>query len=179
MKKWPCSRSALIRASLDKIMNLFYNPFLRVNEHSITNLIDASKPFVVIQRFEWPGIPLQKGFLLSAYEHEYEADLHTQELAPKEGKQLNLLDDSQREKVIDVVKTGSGYMAFYNGTIDRRHEKKLQDAYKKNVYHYIKQIRLKKDDAYEVRIFVEYGRVKAQITSGENSHTALFCDMIK
>lgn len=159
--------------------NLFYNPFLRVNEHSIPKLMEAGKPYVVIQRFEWPGVPAQKGFLLSAYENEAEAAAHAVELAPKEGKQQNLLVDEQRENVTDLIKTGSGYIAFFNGTIDRKNEKRLEKAYRKNVHDHIKFIRMKNEDGFIVRIFVEHGRVKAQITSGVHSHTGLFYDMIK
>ena len=68
---------------------------------------------------------------------------------------------------------------FFNKTIDVRHEKRLQKAYVKSVSAYIYYIRMKKEDHYDVRIYVEYGRLKAEITSGEQSHTALFYDMIK
>jgi len=158
---------------------LFYNPFLRVNEHSIPKLMEAGKPYVVIQRFEWPGVPAHKGFLVSAYESEAEATAHAAELGPKEGKQQNLLIGEQRENVINLIKSGSGYLAFFNGTIDRKNEKRLEKAYRKNVHDYIKFIRMKNEDGYGVRIFVEYGRVTAEIISGENSHTALFYKMIK
>ncbi|WEA01705.1 hypothetical protein [Mucilaginibacter sp. SJ] len=157
---------------------LFYNPFLRVNEHSIPKLIEASKPYIVIQRFVWPGVEAQKGFLLSAYEREFEALGHAQELAPKEGKYQNLNDENDRQKVIDLVKTVAGYSVFFNGTIDKRNEKRLEKAYGKNVHSYIKYIRMPKDEEYNVRIYVEYGRVKAEISSGGHSHTALFSKII-
>ncbi len=159
--------------------SLFYNPFLRIKEDTLKKLMGAGKPFVVIQRFLWPGQPLQKTFLLSAYTHEQEARYHEQELAPKEGKLQNLLDLNQYQTVIKLLKNESGITMFYNGTIDARHEKRLQKAYVKNVSSYIHYIRMKKEDHYDVRIFVEYGRLKAEITSGEQSHKALFYDMIK
>jgi hypothetical protein len=158
---------------------LFYNPFLRVYDSMIRKLIDANKPHIIIQRFEWPGQTAQKTFLMSAYETAQEALSHNSELGTKEGKLLNLLDPPQYETVMKLLKTESGYNVFFNGTIDLRHEKRLQKAYVKSVYAYIQQIRMKKEEQYDVRIFVEHGRLKAQITSGERSHTALFYDMIK
>jgi hypothetical protein len=159
--------------------SLFYNPFLRIKEDALRKLMGTGKPHVVIQRFQWPGQPLQKTFLLSAYALEHDARYHEQELAPKEGKVQNLLDVNQYQTVVKLLKNESGISIFYNGTIDARHEKRLQKAYVKNVSAYIHYIRMKKEDHFDVRIFVEYGRLKAQITSGEQTHTALFYDMIK
>lgn len=91
----------------------------------------------------------------------------------------NLLELDQYQTVAKLLKNETGITVFYNGTIDARHEKRLQKAYVKSVSGYIHYIRMKKEDHYDVRIFVEYGRLKAEITSGERSHTALFYDMIK
>jgi hypothetical protein len=159
--------------------SLFYNPFLRIKEDTLKKLMGAGKPYVVIQRFQWPGQPLQKTFLLSAYADEQEARYHEQELRPNEGKAQNLLDLNQYQTVVKLLKNESGVTMFFNKTIDVRHEKRLQKAYVKNVSAYIHYIRMKKEDHYDVRIFVEHGRLKAEITSGEQSHTALFYDMIK
>ncbi|QEM03704.1 hypothetical protein DIU31_009325 [Mucilaginibacter rubeus] len=159
--------------------NLFYNPFLRVKEDTIRKLMAMGKPHVVIQRFQWPGQPLQKTFLLSAYEQEYEARLHERELRANEGKAQNLLDLTQYQNITKLLKPTEGIGVFFAGTIDAKHEARLQKAYAKAVSAYIHYIRMKKEDHYDVRIFVEYGRLKAEISSGDQSHTALFYDMIK
>ncbi|UOE52602.1 hypothetical protein MTO98_16110 [Mucilaginibacter sp. SMC90] len=159
--------------------SLFYNPFLRMKEDNLKKLMGAGRPYVVIQRFQWPGQPLQQTFLLSAYADQQEALYHQSVLMLKEGKMQNLLDLDQYQTVVKLLKNESGMTVFYNGTIDARHEKRLQKAYVKRVSGYIHYIRMKKEDHYDVRIFVEHGRLKAEITSGEQSHTALFYDMIK
>lgn len=159
--------------------SLFYNPFLRIKEDTLKKLMGAGKPYVVIQRFQWPGQSLQKTFLLSAYASLQEARYHEAELRPNEGKAQNLLDLDQYQAVVKLLKNESGVVMFYNGTFDTRHEKRLQKAYVKSVSAYIYYIHMKKEDHYDVRIYVEYGRLKAEITSGEQSHTALFYDMIK
>ncbi|MFD0764478.1 hypothetical protein ACFQZI_06415 [Mucilaginibacter lutimaris] len=159
--------------------SLFYNPFLRIKEDNLKKLMGAGKPYVVIQRFQWPGQHLQKTFLLSAYADEHDARCHEQELRNNEGKAQNLLDLNEYQTVKKLLKNESGISVFFNGTIDPRHEKRLQKAYVKSVSAYIHYILMKKEDHYEVRIFTEYGRLKARITSGEQSHTALFYDMIK
>src|ERR1700744_3055553 len=100
--------------------SLFYNPFLRVKEDTLKKLMGARKPYVVIQRFQWPGQHLQKTFLMSAYADEQEAHSHELELAPKEGKVLNLNDLNQYQTVIKLLKNESGIKMFYNGTIDAR-----------------------------------------------------------
>ncbi|WP_143013846.1 hypothetical protein [Mucilaginibacter sp. OK268] len=152
---------------------------MRIKEDTLRKLMAMGKPHVVIQRFHWPGQPAQKTFLLSAYEQEHEACLHEQELRLNEGKRQNLLDISQYQTVLKLMKTEAGIGLFFAGTIDAKHEKRLQQAYAKSVSAYIHYIRMKKEDHYDVRIFVEYGRLKAEITSGDQSHTALFYDMIK
>ncbi|RFZ85261.1 hypothetical protein DYU05_06585 [Mucilaginibacter terrenus] len=159
--------------------SLFYNPFLRIKEDTIHKLMAAGKPFVVIQRFQWPGLHPQQTFMLSAYASEQEARWHESELRPKEGKMRSLLDLDQYQTVIKLVKTASGIGMFFNGTIDKKHEQRLQKAYQKAVAAYIYAIRMKKEERYDVRIFVEYGRLKAEITSGDQKHMALFYDMIK
>lgn len=159
--------------------SLFYNPFLRIKDDTLKKLLGTGKRYVVIQRFQWPGQPPQKTFLLSAYANEPEARFHEQQLRPNEGKLQDLLDMNQYQAISKLLKNESGLTVFYNGTIDAKHEKRLQKAYVKNVSAYIHYIRMKKEDHYDVRIFTEYGRLKAEITSGEHSHTALFYDMIK
>jgi hypothetical protein len=159
--------------------SLFYNPFVRIKDDTMKKIMAMGKPYVIIQRFQWPGQPLQKTFLLSAYADQQEAKLHESELGAKEGKMQNLLDPDQYQTVLKLLKNDSGISMFYNGTIDARHEKHLQKAYVKSVSAYIHNIRMKKEDHYDVRIFVEHGRLKAQITSGDQSHMALFYDMIK
>jgi hypothetical protein len=42
--------------------SLFYNPFLRIKEDTLKKLMGAGKPYVVIQRFQWPGQPCKKPF---------------------------------------------------------------------------------------------------------------------
>jgi hypothetical protein len=159
--------------------SLFYNPFMRVKEDTVRKLMGMGKPHVVIQRFQWPGQPAQKTFLLSAYEYEHEARSHEQELRPNEGKAQNLLDLTQYQNIVKLLKNDTGVGLFFNGTIDAKHEKRLQKAYAKAVSAYIYYIRMKKEDHYDVRIFVQHGRLKAEIASGDQSHTALFYDMIK
>ncbi|WP_432327734.1 hypothetical protein ACRQ5D_31415 [Mucilaginibacter sp. P25] len=92
--------------------NLFYNPFLRIKEDTIRKLMAMGKPHVVIQRFQWPGQPLQKTFLLSAYEQEYEAHLHERELRSNEGKAQNLLDLTQYQNIIKLLKPAEGIGVF-------------------------------------------------------------------
>ena len=159
--------------------SLFYNPFLRIKDDTLKKILAMGKPYVIIQRFQWPGQSLQKTFLLSAYTNELEARKHESELGAKEGKLQNLLDIEQYQTVLKLLKNDSSISMFFNGTIDARHEARLRKAYVKSVSAYIHFIRMKKEDHYDVRIFVEYGRLKAEITSGEQSHTALFYDMIK
>jgi hypothetical protein len=159
--------------------SLFYNPFMRIKEDTIRKLMAAGKRYVIIQRFQWPGQPLQKTFLLSAYDDIHFARNHEAELGAKEGKLQDLLDIDQYQALHNLLKNDSGFNLFYNGTLDTKHEKRLQKAYAKAVSAYIYYVRMKKEDHYDVRIFVEHGRLKGEITSGEQSHTTLFYDMIK
>ncbi len=158
---------------------LFYNPFVRVNETLLYQLVASGRPHVILQRFEWPGVPSQKGFMMSAYDTFGAAQLHQNELAEKEGKLFSLLDNTQMAKLIDLVKTSSAFYVFYNGTLDKRNEKRLQKSYAKQTHHYIKTIiRMPNYDGYAVRIYVEYGRVKGEVISGEHRHTNLFYKLV-
>jgi len=160
-------------------MSLFYNPFLRISSAAISKLIENGTPYVVIQRFKWPGVPPGKGFLVCAYRTQHEAERHAFALEPTEGKMQNLLEEEDQTKMIALSGKDSGYLVFFNGTVDLAQDKNLKKAFVKSVHGYIQYIRMPKEDEYRVRIFVEYGRVQATITSGPHSHTALFYNMIK
>lgn len=150
-----------------------------MNSAAISKLIENGTPYVVTQRFKWPGVPLGKGFLVCAYRTEQEAELHALALEPNEGKAQNLLEEEDQAKMIAFSEKDSGYFLFFNGTVDINQDKSLKKAFVKSVHNYIRYIRMPKEESYQVRIFVEYGRVQATITSGPHSHTALFYNMIK
>ncbi len=159
--------------------SLFYNPFMQVDEVALRKLIGMKKPHVVVQRFPWPGQSMQKTFLMSAYEHEHEALLHGQELRLGEGKVLNLLNIAHYQNMVKLLQASADTALFFSGSIDAKHERKLKRAYLNAVSAYIYNIRMKRTGSCHVRIYVEHGRVKADITSGNQSHNAFFYDMIK
>ncbi|RYY12473.1 MAG: hypothetical protein EOO04_33570 [Chitinophagaceae bacterium] len=90
--------------------------------------------------------------MLSAYADKQEANYHELELASKEGKMQNLLELGQYQTVAKLLKNETGITVFYNGTIDARHEKRLQKAYVKSVSGNIHYIRMKKEDHYDAYI---------------------------
>ncbi|WP_207421124.1 hypothetical protein [Desertivirga brevis] len=157
---------------------LFYNPFLPLTEGLLQHMLRKGKPYWVVQRFSWPGIETGKAFMASEYADKLEAEAHAMKLEHGEGKLLDLTIEEALSKLLELIKTGSGYKVFYNSTLDKKNEKKLHKTYVKKVHNYIRSIAMKNDGGYDVFIRVVNGRVVGIITSGDRSHEAPFYKMI-
>lgn len=159
---------------------LKYNPFIKLSDGLLEHLIRSGRLYFIIQRFNWPGLKPGSAFLASDYADRSEAKAHEAELRDKEGRLLDLQQEDVIETVRKLLKPSSGFQVYYNGTIDKKNEKKLKDAYVNRVYNYIQSIGLKKEDnGYDVYIRVVNGRVMADITTGDKCHSVLFYNIIK
>ena len=157
-----------------------YNPFELLTAAFIEMLQQHAHYYVVLQRFQYPGIAENKGFMATAYLTVEEALSHLAELHKGEGKVLDLADKVEREKLLSLLEPSSGYQFFYSTTPDVAACKKLTQTYKLKVSSYIKsQLRMKGDGGYDVTLKVIAGRFMAVITSGQQRKEVLFYEMIR
>ena len=71
-------------------MSVPYNPFELFDLPTLKDMLRKGRSFLVIRRFSWPGIPVGKGLMVSAYQDEKTARQHAEMLGGKEGRLVNL-----------------------------------------------------------------------------------------
>jgi hypothetical protein len=159
---------------------LTYNPFEVITPAFIEMLLQHAHNYAVLQKFQYPGVAANKGFMATAYTTQEQALVHLAELHAGEGKVLQLADKADREKLIALLDPSSGYQFFYSTTPDVAACKRLTQVYKQKVSNYIKsQLRMKSDGGYDVTLKVISGRFMAVITSGQQRKEVLFYEMIR
>ena len=70
-----------------------YNPFEILNLPMTRRITQHGNHFIVLQRFNWPGIKEGFGFMATPYKDEKSGKAHAAQLSGKEGKLLNLSSD--------------------------------------------------------------------------------------
>ncbi|WP_149912729.1 hypothetical protein [Sphingobacterium cavernae] len=142
-----------------------YIPFVQITISLFEELIERGYKYFILQRFEWVAVEHGKGFHLSAYSDQEEANTHAYELDAKEGKLLQMPQDY--EKIIILLEVNSGYRIFLDRFKDADWEKRMLRLFKNNIVNYLRfNTRLKRKDPVEILFTLEYGRVWAIIESG-------------
>lgn len=143
-----------------------YIPFISYTIDSLTETLASKVPFLVIQRFAWPGILAGKGFMVSPYTEYEEAFFHASQLGQKEGRLLNLPKDL--DKIEAVITPGSGYRLFLNKLKEENWNKRMLKIYEKHIINYLRaRTPFTRHDKIDINFSIELGRVKASITNGE------------
>jgi hypothetical protein len=148
-------------------MSIPYNPFEPLDRLLLKEITTAGKHFLVIQQFNWPGVPDKKGFMVTPYKEEGPARLHFEKLAPKEGSLINL--ESETETVTALINHPQ-YLLFLNTFRDEDWASRTLKYYQRNIVTYLSAnstIRL--DNKINIELIFKYGRLKAIIQSDGNS----------
>lgn len=155
-----------------------YIPFVQITISLFEELLEKGYKHFVLQRFEWVAVEHGKGFLLSAYANQEEAQTHSNELDAKEGKLLKMPQDY--EKIIKLLEVNSGYRIFLDRFKDADWEKRMLRLFKNNIVNYLRfNTRFKRKDPVEILFTLEHGRVWAIIESGGVSKKVNTYEIIK
>jgi len=145
---------------------MLYNPFEQVTKTSFSELIESGYTDFVLQRFEWPDVKANTGFLLTPYDDAESAKAHAHQLAVKEGKALQIPEDA--EKIDQMLTTGSGYRIFLNQIKEENWDKRMLKMYEKNIVNFLRtKTRFQRKNPIDIFFSLEYGRVVATITDGQ------------
>ncbi|MGF7028933.1 hypothetical protein [Sphingobacterium sp. HSC-15S19] len=145
---------------------MLYNPFEQVTKTSFSELIEAGYTDFVLQRFEWPDVKANTGFLLTPYDDSEEAKAHAHHLAVKEGKALQIPEDA--EKIDQMLTMGSGYRIFLNQIKEENWDKRMLKMYEKHIVNFLRtKTRFQRKNPIDILFSLEYGRVVAAITDGQ------------
>ncbi|MET3876438.1 hypothetical protein [Chitinophaga sp. OAE865] len=146
---------------------VLYNPFDRLTEAMIQYSISSGEIYWVIQRFEWPGVPLKKGFIVSRYKMESDAMDHSRALGPGEGKSLDISQEAA--KITGLMDPDSGFH-FFSNTLHKDWEKNLKAAFKDKFIAYIRQAHFAGRGAVEATLSLEYGRVVIELKNDKGQN---------
>jgi len=130
----------------------------------------------VAQRFQWPGIPANKGFIITAYPDRELAENHLQQLTAGDGKVLDVQVETDKGKLKNLCKADSGYAFFYSATKDKDARKQLVKAYEAKITAYSKACRHGK---FEFGIKVAAGQLYGIYSYENQTVDVLFYDIIK
>lgn len=154
-----------------------YNPFEILNLPIIRRLISHGNHFIVLQRFNWPGIAEGHGFMATPYPNELLAKKHADQLAEKEGKTLNLSSDIEKiGSLIDNPK----YNLFLCTFRDEKWDQKMLKLYQRNIISFLKtKMPISSNSSIDIHMYLKYGRLKATVTANGPEYEFDVYQMIK
>lgn len=158
-------------------MTAAYNPFEILNLPMVRRLVQHGNHYIVLQRFNWPGIKEGAGFLATPYQDEASAKKHQLQLAEKEGKTLNLSADIT--KITDLVSSPKYYL-FLNTFREEKWSEKILKHYQRNIISFLRsRMSIHSNDSIDIHLHLTFGRLKATVTANGPEHEFDAFDMIK
>ncbi|SEO10904.1 hypothetical protein SAMN05216436_1341 [bacterium A37T11] len=155
-----------------------YIPFEPLTMNLLQLSMQEHNHYIVLQRFSWPGVLPGKGFMASPYADLDEAQVHASQLAPKEGKLLDMRQDAL--KVQDLLKQGSGYRVFLNTIKDQNWSARMKRVYEGKIIGFLRtKTTFKSKDPIDILFYQEFGRVMAAIQSGDKKVIVPAMEIIK
>ncbi|MGX5858274.1 hypothetical protein ACWKW6_31750 [Dyadobacter jiangsuensis] len=154
-----------------------YNPFEILNLPTLKTIGRLGNRYIVLQRFEWPGIKEGRGFIGTPYMDEATAKVHQANLSEKEGKTLNLILDV--EKLSKLV-VDPRYFLFLSTFRDQQWNARIATRYQNSITSFLKQrINIQSLEGVSIYFRLEFGRLKATVTAFGDEHEFDAHEMIK
>nr|WP_295933001.1 hypothetical protein [uncultured Dyadobacter sp.] len=158
-------------------MTAAYNPFEILNVPMLKQIEQHGNHFIVLQRFNWPGIEPGRAFMGTPYAEQSKAAEHVAHLSEKEGKLLNLNADAV--KITDLINDPK-YNLFLSTFRDPNWDNRILKHYQRNIISYLKaRIPFRQSNPIDINLSLEYGRLKAVVTANGPEHTFDAYEMIK
>ncbi|KAA0992107.1 hypothetical protein [Dyadobacter aurulentus] len=158
-------------------MTAAYNPFEILNLPMIRRLTQHGNHFIVLQRFNWPGIREGNGFIATPYKDEKSGKAHAARLAEKEGKLLTISSDL--EKITTLI-NDPRYSLFLCTFREKSWSKKIIKLYQRNMIAYIKScMPVTSNDEIIIHLDLKFGRLKATVPANAPEHEFDVYEMIK
>lgn len=150
-------------------MSIPYNPFELLTLILLKNFQRNKQHLLIIQRFNWPGIPAGRGFIVTPYLSEKPARQHQATLGSKEGRLVNLY--LEMDTVITLLNSPN-YLLFVNTFREMRWNIRVLTHYQKNIVSFLqaKSITIGEHQT-DIELTLEYGKLKAIVRSaGTEQH---------
>ena len=154
-----------------------YNPFEILNLPMIRRITQHGNHFIVLQRFNWPGIKEGFGFMATPYKDEKSGKAHATQLSDKEGKLLSFSADIEK---ITALINDPKYSLFLCTFREESWNKKMIRLYQRNMISYIKaHMPVTSNDAIVIQMDLKFGRLKATVTANGPEHEFDLYEMIR
>ncbi|WP_159466593.1 hypothetical protein [Dyadobacter sp. 3J3] len=133
--------------------------------------------FLVVQRFNWPGVAASKGFMVTPYQQQKPSLTHAQTLDAKQGRMLDLRAEIEKiTKLIDDPR----YFLFLNTFRDADWKSKVLNHYHRNIEANVKMhAPLDALEEISIELTFDKGELKAIIQMQESIREFNLCDLIK
>jgi hypothetical protein len=142
-----------------------YNPFERLSESLVRELLKEGRKYFVVQRFAWPGYEPATTFISSAYKDELDAREHAEQLGDKEGKLIN--GSLEVERIANLIHNNK-IQVFHCTFLHVNWDKRVLDAYRPSIIGYISlKTTFRRKDVLNVELYFEWGRLRARLISGQ------------
>ena len=157
-------------------MSAAYNPFELLTLPLLKNFQRSKQHLLVIQRFNWPGVPAGRGFMITPYMNENTAKQHAALLGSKEGRLVNLY--LEMDTVIGLLNS-TKYLLFINSFREMRWSSRVLSYYQKNIQSYLTANGFTTPpDQTEIEFSFETGRLKAVVRCGDHKQNFDAYDLI-
>ncbi|CAG5006786.1 hypothetical protein DYBT9275_03896 [Dyadobacter sp. CECT 9275] len=144
-------------------MTAAYNPFEILNLPMIRYLIQHGRHFIVLQRFNWPGIKQGRGFMATPYADEKSAKQH----------------QAQFEKITALIDNPRYYFFLCTFREEKWSEKMLK-IYQRNILSFLKaHMSYGSSYAVDIHLHVKYGSLKAIVTANDVEYEFDVYEMIE
>lgn len=158
-----------------------YNPFEPLTAGLLDELIRDGIRALVLQRFRWPGLAENTGFMGTCYRQLQQAAPHADALLPGEGKCLNLAAQEEQERVKKLL-ANERFTVFVNTFREEDWKEKMLEAYAGRITANIRAyryIQVDRDKGLDVNFEFYNGRLVAELRSGERTASVPAFDLLK
>ncbi|WP_439559025.1 hypothetical protein [Dyadobacter sp.] len=139
-----------------------YNPYEILNLPLIRKQLQRGNCYLVLQRFNWPGIKQGQAFIGTIYDQHAKAKLHLSQLTVNEGKILHM--ETDLEKLIELINSPRYYL-FLSEFSDKNWSENIRKHYHRSITVFLK-VNLPdwSGSIADVQLYPKFGKLKAVVT---------------
>jgi hypothetical protein len=157
-------------------MTTAYNPFLVLDMPYLKMLLTKGMFYIVLQRFNWPGLQPGRAFIATAYKEQEKAQKHALNLEPNEGRLIDTRHEM--EKFVRLFNDPDYYLFVSKFKTDDCTSKVIRHYHKNIAFFLSKKTSILPNDPIDINIVIEDGRVTAEVRSVESDYKFEVYDLI-
>lgn len=158
-------------------MTASYNPFLVLDMPTLKDVMYSGKYFIVLQRFNWPGLPQGQAFIATPYNDPRAAQKHAAKLTAQEGRMLDVR--TERDKFARLF-NDPRYVVFVSKFKEGDWQGKVIKHYQKNIHSFLTaKTGIAPDEKTSIELTFDEGHLMAHIISNGEQYQWEACELFK